>query len=790
MTYSLNTLHKLPTAQSASSTPTGWSRFGNELLLVVGFVLLILWGIALSTYHAGDAAWSTSGTGLLVGNKVGRLGAWVADMSYFLMGFSVWWCFVALLRRWLSLLAHRLRGQVIWAPARQRIAFWTGLVLLLTASTVLEWTRLYSLEARLPGHSGGAIGYWLGPLAMQWLGFLGSGLLAIAMGVVGAAMAFGFSWMHWSEKLGEWLAGWAQSLRARRELAQDLELGQRAMQERARDDVPWAHESTSEPNAGNTQSVDDDLHHTARGKPVVNVVIEPVLAELPPSERVAKERQKPLFSDMPDSKLPQVALLDEAQQRQESVAPETLEMTSRMIEKKLKDFGVEVRVVLAQPGPVITRYEIEPATGVKGSQIVGLAKDLARSLSLVSIRVVETIPGKTTMALELPNAKRQSIRLSEILGSQVYNEAKSMLTMGLGKDIVGNPVVADLAKMPHVLVAGTTGSGKSVGINAMILSLLYKAEARDVRLLMIDPKMLEMSVYEGIPHLLAPVVTDMKQAAHGLNWCVAEMEKRYKLMSKMGVRNLAGYNAKIDDASARGEFLGNPFSLTPESPEPLQRLPHIVVIIDELADLMMVVGKKIEELIARLAQKARAAGIHLILATQRPSVDVITGLIKANIPTRIAFSVGSKIDSRTILDQMGAEALLGMGDMLYMASGTGFPVRVHGAFVSDDEVHRVVKYLKTQGEPDYLEGVLEGGMVDGEDGDSAEGSGGEKDPMYDQAVEVVLKNRKASISLVQRHLKIGYNRAARLVEDMEKAGLVSAMSGSGQREILVPSRNE
>jgi len=474
------------------------------------------------------------------------------------------------------------------------------------------------------------------------------------------------------------------------------------------------------------------------------------------------------------------------------VAPETLEMTSRLIEKKLKDFGVEVRVVAAAPGPVITRYEIEPATGVKGSQVVNLAKDLARSLSLVSIRVIETIPGKNYMALELPNARRQSIRLSEILGSQVYNDARSLLTVGLGKDIVGNPVVADLARMPHVMVAGTTGSGKSVGINAMILSLLYKAEPKDVRLLMIDPKMLEMSVYEGIPHLLAPVVTDMKQAANGLNWCVAEMERRYKLMSKAGVRNLAGFNQKIDDAKARGEFIYNPFSLTPEDPEPLERLPYIVVIIDELADLMMVVGKKIEELIARLAQKARAAGIHLILATQRPSVDVITGLIKANIPTRIAFQVSSKIDSRTILDQMGAEALLGMGDMLYMASGTGLPVRVHGAFVSDDEVHRVVEYLKSQGEPNYIEGVLEGGTAEGDAGAFGEGgdAGGEKDPMYDQAVEVVLKNRKASISLVQRHLKIGYNRAARLVEDMENAGLVSAMTADGKRDILVPARPE
>ncbi len=489
-------------------------------------------------------------------------------------------------------------------------------------------------------------------------------------------------------------------------------------------------------------------------------------------------------------------MLDGALLRQEGVAPETLEMTSRLIEKKLRDFGVEVRVVAAAPGPVITRYEIEPATGVKGSQVVNLAKDLARALSLVSIRVIETITGKNFMALELPNTRRQSIKLSEILGSQVYNDAKSLLTIGLGKDIGGNAVVADLAKMPHCLVAGTTGSGKSVGINAMILSLLYKADARDVRLLLIDPKMLEMSVYEGIPHLLAPVVTDMRQAAHGLNWCVMEMEKRYKLMSKLGVRNLAGYNAKIDEAKARGEFLYNPFSLTPDQPEPLERLPYIVVVIDELADLMMVVGKKIEELIARLAQKARAAGIHLVLATQRPSVDVITGLIKANIPTRLSFQVSSKIDSRTILDQMGAEALLGMGDMLYMPSGTGFPIRVHGAFVSDDEVHRVVAYLKAQGEPNYIDGVLEGGTVDGEGGDlggdfsESGGKGDEKDPMYDQAVEIVLKNRKASISLVQRHLKIGYNRSARMLEDMEKSGLISAMSGSGQRDILVPARAE
>jgi S-DNA-T family DNA segregation ATPase FtsK/SpoIIIE len=472
-------------------------------------------------------------------------------------------------------------------------------------------------------------------------------------------------------------------------------------------------------------------------------------------------------------------------------------MTSRLIEKKLKDFGVEVHVVAASPGPVITRYEIEPATGVKGAQIVNLARDLARSLSLVSIRVVEVVPGRTTMALELPNARRQTIRLSEILGSETYNASGSLLTMGLGKDIVGNPFVADLAKMPHCLVAGTTGSGKSVGINAMILSLLYKAEARDVRLILIDPKMLELSVYEGIPHLLAPVVTDMKQAANALAWCVGEMERRYRLMSRLGVRNLAGYNRRIAEAAERGEPVANPFSLTPEQPEPLDRLPQIVVVIDELADLMMVVGKKIEELIARLAQKARAAGIHLILATQRPSVDVITGLIKANIPTRLSFQVSSKIDSRTILDQMGAEALLGQGDMLYLSAPTGVPspTRVHGAFVSDEEVHRVVQYLKIQGEPNYVDGVLEGGVVDGDAPDGAAqadgaAGGGEGDALYDQAVAVVLQHRRASISLVQRHLRIGYNRAARMLEQMEQAGLVSPMASNGNRDILVPKRDE
>ena len=777
MTYSLNTLNSL----NADNEPSAVQRFAQEVKLILGALILVFWLLALLTYSSHDAAWSTSGTGAATLNWGGRLGAVLADASYYFLGFSVWWCVAALLRTWLSTLADWMRSDNTLPEMPQadssrrlspRIRFWIGLLLLVFSSVALEWARLHRLETYLPGSSGGVLGYLLGMMSVKLLGFTGSALVCIGLGVIGASMTFNFSWSRTALQLGAWIEALGASRRQKNEIAQDLALGKQAARER--------------------EEIVFEERETIAEQHVTPVKIEPVLAEAPPSLRVAKERQKPLFVDMLDSKLPQVDLLDGALARQETVSPETLEMTSRLIEKKLKDFGVEVRVVLASPGPVITRYEIEPAVGVKGSQIVGLAKDLARSLSLVSIRVVETIPGKNYMALELPNARRQSIKLSEILGSDVYNEAKSLLTMGLGKDIVGNAVVADLAKMPHVLVAGTTGSGKSVGINAMILSLLYKAEARDVRLLMIDPKMLEMSVYEGIPHLLAPVVTDMRQAAHGLNWCVAEMERRYKLLSKMGVRNLAGYNAKIDEAKSREEYIYNPFSLTPESPEPLDRLPHIVVVIDELADLMMVVGKKIEELIARLAQKARAAGIHLILATQRPSVDVITGLIKANIPTRISFQVSSKIDSRTILDQMGAEALLGMGDMLYMASGTGLPIRVHGAYVSDEEVHRVVSYLKTQGEPDYIDGVLEGGTVDGEGdmlGDGISG-GGEKDPMYDQAVEVVLKNRKASISLVQRHLKIGYNRAARLVEDMEKAGLVSSMSTSGQREILVPQRQE
>ena len=759
-----------------AAPPPGVARWRLQFTVVFGGVLWLLALLALATHDGTDRAWSTSGLGPELHNRIGVVGAWFSDIALFLLGHSAWWLLAIAGRAWLGALARWLRADL--APARladpQRPGWLAplGIVLMLAASCALEWTRLYGGEAALPGgHAGGVLGYALGSASMTALGFTGSGVLWIAALVVALPLALDFSWWAVAERIGGLLEGLRERRIERIERAEDIRLGEQALRERE--------------HVVEVERVQLDEH--------APLVIEAPVVELPKSERVAKEKQKPLFTELADTKLPQVDLLDAVPGRMESsVTPESLEMTSRLIEKKLKDFGVEVRVVAASPGPVITRYEIEPATGVKGSQVVNLAKDLARSLSLVSIRVVETIPGKNFMALELPNAKRQTIRLAEILGSQAYNDAASMLTIGLGKDIVGGPVVADLAKMPHCLVAGTTGSGKSVGINAMILSLLYKAEAKDVRLILIDPKMLEMSIYEGIPHLLCPVVTDMKQASNALNWGVGEMERRYKLMSKLGVRNLAGYNKKLEEAATRGEKLPNPFSLTPESPEPLERLPHVVIVIDELADLMMVVGKKIEELIARLAQKARAAGIHLILATQRPSVDVITGLIKANIPTRIAFQVSSKIDSRTILDQMGAEALLGMGDMLYMASGTGLPIRVHGAFVSDEEVHRVADYLRSQGEPNYIEGILEGGTLEEEGGAGGEGGGAgdaESDAMYDQAVAVVLQHKRASISLVQRHLRIGYNRAARLLEQMERSGLVSSMATNGNRDLLVPARS-
>jgi S-DNA-T family DNA segregation ATPase FtsK/SpoIIIE len=598
------------------------------------------------------------------------------------------------------------------------------------------------------------------------VGFTGATLLLLAMLAIGLSLFTGLSWVAFLEKFGGGIEAAYQYAMQRWADRQDRRAGAVATMER--EEVVEESKKKFE------------IHEPIR--------IEPAKVEIQKSPRVEREKQVPLFENLPDSPLPPLKLLDEAEKAIAVVSTETLEFTSRLIEKKLLDFGVEVKVIAAYPGPVITRYEIEPAVGVKGSQIINLIKDLARALSVISIRVVETIPGKSCMGLEIPNPERQIVRLSEIVSSQIYADMHSPLTLALGKDIAGNPVVADLARMPHLLVAGTTGSGKSVAINAMILSLLYKAPPAQCRLILVDPKMLELSVYEGIPHLLAPVVTDMRQAANALNWCVAEMERRYRRMSGLGVRNLAGFNQKIRDAEKAGKPIPNPLTSTPENIDPMLEMPLIVVVIDELADLMMVVGKKVEELIARLAQKARASGIHLILATQRPSVDVITGLIKANIPTRIAFQVSARVDSRTILDQMGAEALLGQGDMLYLPPGTGFPQRVHGAYVADQEVHHVVEYLKKLAQPQYVEGVLEEPETESDNASASDGgNNAEADPLYDQAVEIVLKTRRASISLVQRNLRIGYNRAARLIEQMERAGMVSAMQSNGNREVLAPA---
>ncbi len=741
------------------------------------FVALAAWlGLVLATWSRTDPSWSHSVHSTVIVNRGGVLGAYVSDLLLYLFGYSAWLWVVLLVQR-VGVGFYRLTNVMFPSAAKTdelprvhwEVAI--GFIMLFIGAMGTEALQFAQWGSQLPAGAGGTLGTLMADLLAQAFGATGCTLLLLVLAAVGASLFFGFSWLHLAERVGWLIEKSVKRAFEFRAARQDRKVGEVKRTER-------------------DEMVEAKQEQLVHAQPVR---IEPAIVSVPKSVRVEKEKQKTLFTAPPapgGGDLPAVSLLDPVTEQLETVSPETIEFTSRLIEKKLSDFGVKVVVVAAQAGPVITRYEIEPATGVKGSQIVNLAKDLARALSLVSIRVVETIPGKNLMGLELPNPRRQMVKLSEIVGSQTYYASASPLTMALGKDIAGNPVVADLAKMPHLLVAGTTGSGKSVGINAMILSLLYKADATQTRLILIDPKMLEMSIYEGIPHLLAPVVTDMRHAANALNWCVAEMEKRYRLMSKMGVRNLAGYNTKIRDAIKREEPIPNPFSLTPDAPEPLEALPTIVVVIDELADLMMVVGKKIEELIARLAQKARAAGIHLILATQRPSVDVITGLIKANIPTRIAFQVSSKIDSRTILDQMGAETLLGQGDMLYMPPGTGLPTRVHGAFVHDDEVHRVVDYLKEQGEPNYIDGLLEASL-EGETGDGVGSVTGftdaESDPLYDQAVEVILKNRRASISSVQRHLRIGYNRAARLLEQMEQAGLVSAMQSNGNREILVPA---
>ena len=709
--------------------------------------------LVFATYQRADPGWSHSATDAVTRNAGGAFGAWLADLLLYVFGLSAYW------------LAGLCVYLVVWGYRRldgvRLAAALGGFSLVLLPSAALEALRFHSLAAALPFAPGGLLGDVVARAASAALGFTGATLLLLTLAAIGFSFFIGVSWLTIFEWVGTFLEKAYLAVLGAWERHRDRKLGSRAREER-------------------DAMIENDKRREEDHPPLR---IEPQLGEIKKSERVQKEKQAPLFEHLPDTPLPPLKLLDEAAASSESIAAETLEFTSRLIEKKLSDFGVAVKVLAAYPGPVITRYEIEPAVGVKGSQIVNLVKDLARALSVVSIRVVETIPGKSCMGLEIPNPHRQTVRLSEILGSEAYHALHAPLAIALGKDIAGHPVVADLARMPHLLVAGTTGSGKSVALNAMILSLLYKSELRDVRLILIDPKMLELSVYQDIPHLLAPVVVDMKQATNALGWCVAEMDRRYKLMNWIAARNLSGYNHKVADRKVE-----DPFSPDPTKPQMLVPLPHIVVVIDELADLMMVVGKKVEELIARLAGKARAAGIHLVLATQRPSVDVITGLIKANIPTRIAFQVSSKVDSRTILDQSGAEALLGAGDMLYLPPGTGLPQRVHGAFVADHEVHKVVEYLKSLAKPDYVTEVLESAEPEEPALDGV--PSGEKDPLYDQAVEIVLCTRRPSISLVQRHLRIGYNRAARLIEDMERAGLVSPMQTNGNREVLVPAKVE
>lgn len=692
-----------PARDTAPPRP-GVARFGHELTLVAGLLGLAFWCLALVSYSRADPAWSTSGAlnGGALHNLAGRLGAWIADVSYFSMGYSVWWLVVVAAMLWLRSGRRWLRSQDMpILTVGDRLRFWSTLLLLLSTSSALEWVWLVRLEPSLPDHAGGVLGYVLGLAALRWLGTTGSTLLGIGGLLIGMAGVFRFSWGTLAEAVGAGVDALIHLNRQRREKAIDEAQGRKAAREREEVLAQERAEHSSQPH-----------------DPLLIVTpppVEPAVIPAATPTATAAARQAPLFPDGPAPAaappaipLPGLQLLDCVPAYTATPDPQTLEMTSRLIEKKLKDFGVEVHITQATPGPVITRYDMEPASGVKGSQVTQLAKDLARALSLAHIRVLETVPGKNCMALELPNARRQPIALAEVLGSQIYHTAASLLTLGLGKDVEGKPVVADLAKMPHVLVAGTTGSGKSVGINAMILSLLYKARPQELRLLLIDPKMLELSAYEGIPHLLCPVVTDMRLAVNGLAWCVAEMERRYQLMARAGVRSLSSYNEKT--AQPQPALSADPTSdpsTPPPPPAPPEPLPHIVIVIDELADLMMVAGKQAETHIARIAQKARAAGIHLVLATQRPSVNVVTGLIKANVPTRMAFQVSSKTDSRIVLDQSGAEGLLGMGDMLYLASGSSQPIRVHGAFVSDGEVQRVVGHLRKQSAPRYIPGVLD-----------------------------------------------------------------------------------
>ncbi|KTC22504.1 cell division protein FtsK [Pseudomonas putida] len=776
-------------------------RLKEGALIAMGALCLYLW-MALLTYDQADPGFSHTSNVEQVQNAAGRAGAFFADVLFMVLGYFAY-------------IFPLLLAIKTWQIFRERHQPWQwsgwlfswrliGLVFLVLSGAALAHIHFHSAPS-LPASAGGALGESLGDLAKNALNVQGSTLMFIALFLFGLTVFTDLSWFKVMDITGkitldlfELFQGaanrWWTGRNERKRLVAQL----REVDEQVHDVVAPVVPDRREQLKAKERIIERDTalsKHVAEREQHVPPVIMPAPAKAPePSKRVQKEKQAPLFVDSAiEGTLPPISILDPAEKKKVNYSPESLAGVGHLLEIKLKEFGVEVSVDSIHPGPVITRYEIQPAAGVKVSRIANLAKDLARSLAVTSVRVVEVIPGKTTVGIEIPNEDRQIVRFSEVLSSPQYDEAKSPVTMALGHDIGGKPVITDLAKMPHLLVAGTTGSGKSVGVNAMILSILFKSGPEDAKLIMIDPKMLELSIYEGIPHLLCPVVTDMKDAANALRWSVAEMERRYKLMAAMGVRNLAGFNRKIKDAEEAGEPIYDPMfkrESMDDVPPLLKTLPTIVVVVDEFADMMMIVGKKVEELIARIAQKARAAGIHLILATQRPSVDVITGLIKANIPTRMAFQVSSKIDSRTIIDQGGAEQLLGHGDMLYMPPGTSLPIRVHGAFVSDEEVHRVVEAWKLRGAPDYNDDILSGVEEAGSGFDGGGGGGGdddaETDALYDEAVQFVLESRRASISAVQRKLKIGYNRAARMIEAMEMAGVVTAMNTNGSREVIAP----
>lgn len=740
----------------------------KEISCISLAVVSIYLAIALFTYNPADPGWSQAVTTNIIHNKAGAVGAWLSNFLLYLFGYMGYLIpGILVFDGWRIFQSRKDRQPVDNFKLAVRI---TGFFLALTGFCAIAWLYFRS-GSHLPHEmrgAGGIYGDAMGSLLYTTFGELGSTVIMLALFLIGVTLYTGMSWLKLMDITGYITLAILEMIHGLVSRISDFTEGRKA--KKVRETVVRFEKEKTE--------------HRVPPR------IDPIISGLEAGTRVEKEKQEFLFTPPANSVLPPLNLLDKPPPSKGQYSREALEAMSRQVELKLKDFGVDVEVVAVHPGPVITRFELMPAPGVKGVQISNLSKDLARSMSVISVRVVDVIPGKSVIGLEIPNENRDLVTLGEILNSKEYETISSPLTLCLGKDISGMPVVADLSKMPHLLVAGTTGSGKSVALNAMILSILYKSTARDVRLIMIDPKMLELSVYEGIPHLLAPVVTDMKEAANALRWCVAEMERRYKVMASLGVRNIGGYNRKIKEARDRKRPIPDPLyqPVSEEDPVPaLEEFPYIVVIVDELADMMMTVGKKVEELIARLAQKARASGVHLILATQRPSVDVITGLIKANIPSRIAFQVSSKVDSRTIMDQMGAENLLGHGDMLFLPPGTSIPRRVHGAFIDDHEVHKVVQNLKGRGEPEYLDEIVMGPDEGGAEpilGIEMKISDSDCDPLYDDAVKIVTETRKASISYIQRRLKIGYNRAARMVEEMESSGLVGPLETNGSREVL------